>query len=253
VAQLKVLVCMTGSATLTLSDGERHPSGYWAEELVVPYRRLQEAGYEVDVATPGGVVPTVDQTSIDPGFMQYVRPADPPVDDAAVAADLRRAIAEIPGLAAPLDADRLTEGQVASYDGIYYTGGHGTMQDMPKSDGLSRVARWALAADKPIGAVCHGSCGMLNVRTPEGSWPFEGYRMTCFAHAEERQTPIAGKLPFVLEEEIRRLGARYESADQPWGSHVVVDRNLVTGQNPHSSTAFAEAFVRQLSRQPAPA
>jgi putative intracellular protease/amidase len=71
--------------------------------------------------------------------------------------------------------------------------------------------------------------------------------MTAFSHAEELVTDMVGRLPFVLQFELERLGARYEKAEDIWGSHVVEDRNIITGQNPHSSAAIAEALVRALS------
>jgi putative intracellular protease/amidase len=71
--------------------------------------------------------------------------------------------------------------------------------------------------------------------------------MTAFSHSEELVTSMAGRLPFILEVELTRLGAHYEKAELIWDSHVVVDRNLTTGQNPYSSRALAETFVKQLS------
>ncbi|MFD0788284.1 type 1 glutamine amidotransferase domain-containing protein, partial [Micromonospora azadirachtae] len=64
----KILFVMTGADHWTLADGERHPTGFWAEEFAAPYRALTEAGHEVTVATPGGVVPTVDRVSLAADF-----------------------------------------------------------------------------------------------------------------------------------------------------------------------------------------
>ena len=79
-----------------------------------------------------------------------------------------------------------------------------------------------------------------------GQWPYRGYRMTSFAHNEERMTQLYGKIPFVLEEELRRLGCDYSKAPVIWDSYVVEDPNLITGQNPDSSLLVAEAFLRKL-------
>ena len=243
---MKILIFMTSEATLHLLDGELHPSGFWAEELVVPYKRFKQEGYEIDIATIGGIRPTVDKTSIDPGFMPYVRPAGSQDDDAARSAEYIQLIEDLPALKNPLNLDTLTKEQIASYDGIYLSGGHGAIGDMPKSDQMAQLFRWALELDMPIAAVCHGHCGLLTLRDGESKWPFEGYRLTCFSHAEELVTNMAGRLPFVLEAEVKRLGGLYEKADVIWDSHVVVDRNLVTGQNPYSSKAIAETFIKKL-------
>lgn len=243
---MKILVVMTAKATLHLLDGEEHPSGFWAEEFVVPYQIFQEAGHVVDVATIGGRTPTVDRTSIDPQFLQYVRPQGSEDKDAANAAEYVGVIDNVPQLKKPLTLESLTEQDIAGYDGLYVSGGHGAIGDLPKSDELAQILRWWLASGKPLATVCHGHTSLLALRDGEGHWPLEGYRMTAFSHSEELVTNMAGRLPLILEVELTRLGAKYEKADAIWDSHVVVDRNLTTGQNPYSSKALAETFLKQL-------
>ncbi|MEU8499004.1 type 1 glutamine amidotransferase domain-containing protein [Streptomyces lavendulae] len=245
---MKILVVMTAKATLHLLDGEQHPSGFWAEEFVVPYTLFRAAGHTVDVATIGGAAPTVDQTSIDPGFLRWVRPEGSPDEDAANAAEYVRVIEETPQLQHPIALESLGEKDIADYDGIYISGGHGAIGDLPKSDELAQLLRWAIDRDKSIATVCHGHTALLSLRDGEGRWPFEGYRMTAFSHAEELVTNMAGRLPLILEAELTRLGARYEKAEAIWDSHVVVDRRLTTGQNPYSSKALAETFLKQLDQ-----
>jgi len=243
---VKILVVMTAKATLHLLDGEEHPSGFWAEEFVVPYQIFQEAGHVVDVATIGGRTPTVDKTSIDPQFLQYVRPQGSANNDEANAAEYIGVIENVPQLQKPLALESLTEKDIAGYDGLYVSGGHGAIGDLPKSDELSQILRWWLASGKPLATVCHGHTSLLALRDGEGHWPLEGYRMTAFSHSEELVTNMAGRLPLILEVELTRLGAKYEKADAIWDSHIVVDRNLTTGQNPYSSKALAETFLKQL-------
>ena len=244
---MKILILMTNRKTLHLLDGEIHPSGFWAEEFVVPYKRFKQEGYEINIATIHGMQPTVDQTSIDPQVLPYVMPAGVQVDTNAQAAAYLQFIERLPDLKNPLNLDSLTREQIASYDGVYICGGHGAIGDMPKSDEMAQLLRWIMAMDKPLATVCHGHCGLLSLRDGESKWPFAGYRLTSFSHGEELATSMAGRLPFVLEVELTRLGALYEKSDVIWGSHVVVDRNLVTGQNPYSSAAIAEAFVQKLN------
>jgi putative intracellular protease/amidase len=245
---MKILVVMTAKATLHLLDGEQHPSGFWAEEFVVPYTLFKAAGHTVDVATIGGQSPTVDRTSIDPQFLQYVRPQGSPDQDETNAAEYVRVIEATPQLRSPLAVESLGEKDISGYDGIYISGGHGAIGDLPHSDELNQILRWAIAQDKPIATVCHGHTSLLALRDGEGHWPFEGYRMTAFSHDEELVTNMAGRLPLILEAELTRLGARYEKADAIWDTHVVVDRKLTTGQNPYSSKALAETFLRQLAQ-----
>jgi putative intracellular protease/amidase len=244
---MKILILMTNGKTLHLLNGENHPSGFWAEEFVVPYKRFKQEGYEISIATIHGIAPTVDQTSIDPTNLPYVRPANVQADSHAQATEYRQFIDSVPDLQKPLNLDLFTKEQAATYDGVYLCGGHSAIGDMPKSHEMARLLGWFVEMEKPLAAVCHGHCGLLNLRDCDSQWLFAGYRLTAFSHSEELSTSMAGKLPFVLEVELKRLGALYEKSDVIWGSHVVVDRNLITGQNPYSSEAIAEAFVQKLN------
>jgi putative intracellular protease/amidase len=243
----KVLILMTKSATLTLLDGREHASGFWAEEFVVPYERLIGEGYEVDVATIGGEAPTPDQGSLTPQTVGYTRPLGSPDRDVENVTHYRDVINSLDVLRHPANLADISRAKLDSYVGVYISGGHGAMEDMPHDRSMTRVVRWVLELNKPLAAVCHGHSALLPLRDSEGNWPLRGYRMTAFSHEEELVTDMAGQLPFVLQFELERLGAKYEKAPIIWGSCVVEDRNLLTGQNPYSSTALADAFVKRLS------
>src|SRR5262245_19586652 len=129
----RLLTILTNAAHLTLTDGEVYPSGFWAEEFAVPYQMFMKAGYTVDMATLGGVAPTVDKSSLDPDFMKWVRPSFTQIDDAAAAARYKGTIEKAEGLHSPQNIARLGRDDIASYDGIYIVGGHGCMEDMPSS------------------------------------------------------------------------------------------------------------------------
>jgi len=245
----KLLTILTNASVLTLTDGEAYPSGYWAEEFAVPYELYKKAGYQVDIATLGGVVPTVDKTSLDPELMKWVRPSFTQVDDRAASAAYQRTIETAAGIGAPKDLGKLTRDDLAGYHGIYIAGGHGCMEDMPASPAMTRFLLTALQLDKPIASVCHGPTAFLAPRDAAGQSPFAGYRMTSFSHVEEFQTRVNGRLPMVLELELGRLGIHYSKAPYNWASHVVVDRNLVTGQNPYSSEAVAKHFLDLVARR----
>jgi len=251
---MKLLMMMTSSPHLTLTDGTRHrPSGVWGEEFAVPYERFKERGYDIDVTTVGGIVPTFDASSLDPNGAKWVRPKGTRIDDVAKCKEWSDVIAAAPEWKKPIAVEKITRHQVATYDGIFQVGGHGCMEDEAKSDEMSGVNLWAFELAKPVAAVCHGHCAMLRMRDAEGKWPYRGYRMTSFSHDEERMTQLYGKIPFVLEEELRRLGGDYSQAPVIWDSYVVEDRNLITGQNPYSSLLLAETFLRKLGESRATA
>src|SRR5262249_37081629 len=200
------------------------------------------------VATLGGIAPTVDKSSLDPEFMKWVRPSFMQIDDAAAAAKYRGTIERTGGLRSPKDIARLTKDDIASYDGIYIVRGAARMEDMRASPAMTKFLLAVLALDKPLASVCHGPTAFLSPRDMAGQSPFAGYRVTCFSHVEEFSTRINGRLPLVLEIELKRLGLEYSKGPYPWCSHVVVDRNLVTGQNTFSSESVAQHFLDLLRK-----
>ena len=125
------------------------------------------------------------------------------------------------------------------------TGGHGVCFDFRSPDlaGLT-AAFWG--AGKIVSAVCHGPAGLLEVRLPSGEHLIAGKDVTGFSWDEEGQVGRDDAVPYNLEEELRKRGARYGKAWMAFGSHVVEDGKLITGQNPASAAAVGEAVVKRL-------
>ena len=244
----RILILMTKAKTLGLLDGREHASGFWAEEFVVPYDLFAKEGYQVDVATIGGEAPTVDEGSMTTYVVAATRPVGSPDHDEENIAHYRDTIDTLDALKHPKNVGDITRDQLAEYTAVYISGGHGAMADMPHSAEMTRVVRWTIELDLPLAVVCHGQSALLPLRDAVGQWPLAGRRMTAFSHDEELVTDMAGQLPFVLERELERLGAEYSHADVIWGSHIVVDGNLITGENPYSSAELAETLIERLSR-----
>lgn len=228
----KILFVMTGADSWTLADGTRHPTGYWGEEFVAPYRAFTEAGYEIVVTTPSGVVPTVDRASLAPEMNGGQGGAD------AVAAVLESATE----LQKPVD---IADVDPANYAAVFYPGGHGPMQDLAADADSGRLLTAVLESGKPLGVVCHGPAALLATRSA-GSSPFAGFRVTGFTNAEEGQVGFAEKASWLLQDELVELGTEF-SEGEPWAPNVVVDRNLHTGQNPASSGPLAAEMLKSLS------
>ncbi|MEU3917205.1 type 1 glutamine amidotransferase domain-containing protein [Streptomyces sp. NPDC029004] len=226
----KILFVLTGADHWTLADGTRHPSGYWAEEAVAPYRALTAAGHEVTVATPGGVVPTVDAGSLAPEVNGG------PEGAAAVTA----ALAEMSALERPM---KLDEVDLAEYAAVFYPGGHGPMEDLAVDADSGALLTAALDSGKPLGVVCHGPAALLAARREDGTSPFAGYRLTGFTNAEETQAGLADKAKWLLQDRLVEIGADFQEGE-PWAPHVVTDRNLITGQNPSSSAPLAVELLK---------
>jgi putative intracellular protease/amidase len=157
------------------------------------------------------------------------------------------ALAELPELQNPGNLSALTDAEISGFDGVFIPGGHGAMVDFADNADIGRVLRSAHDAGKPIAALCHGPAALLSAPDVDGVWMFDGYRMTAFTDEEEDQTK-AGRIgmPWYVEAALKNRGAIFDDGDAAWVSHVVVDRNLVTAQNPGSSEAVAGALLKIL-------
>jgi len=225
-----VLFVVTGARHWTLNDGTKHPTGYWAEELLAPYQAFTGAGHTVAFASPGGIQPVVDRGSLAP-------------EANGGRTDVEAALSAIPGLASPLD---LAKVDVSEYDAVFYPGGHGPMEDLSVDADSGRLLTEALDSGKPLAVVCHGPAALLAAQRADGSSPFAGYRLTGFTNVEETQAGLAPKAPWLLQDRLTALGAEFEEGPA-WEPHVVVDRNLYTGQNPASSAPLAAALLPHLT------
>ncbi|MGW1538198.1 type 1 glutamine amidotransferase domain-containing protein [Streptomyces aureus] len=230
----KVLMIISAADRLTLADGSTHPTGFWAEEVAASHKVLRAAGVEVDIATPGAVRPTVDALSLD--ARGGVSESD--------AAEYRAYLDGIDDqLSHPLP---LADVRLGDYDALYFPGGHAPMADLAHDADLGRLLNEAEAGDTVVAALCHGVAALLSATTPDGGFTFAGRDLTSFADEEERQGGLGDNTPFYLESVLRERGATVETG-APWSTTVVVDGRLVTGQNPQSSTATAEATLKALA------
>jgi putative intracellular protease/amidase len=232
----RLLMVITGADRLTLKDGTVRRTGFWAEEAIVPHEGFRAARVVVEIATPGGVEPPLDQESLKPEW----NPGGPKVIE-----HYKEYLASIEDLKRPRVLEKLSEDQIDTYDAIFLPGGHGPMQDLAHSQALGGIIRRMQTEDKLVVAVCHGPAGLLPALRADGTWVFEGYQLTAFTNEEETAVGLADKLPFLLETRLRELGGDFQ-AGRPWIPHVVTDRKLVTGQNPASAAGVAQEAIARL-------
>lgn len=228
----RVLMIVTSNAKLGDSG---KATGIWAEELAVPYYAFVDAGMNVELTSPkGGAVP------FDPASIKPKGENGAPVERFLSDADAqRRCAATFP--TAQVDA--------ASFDAIFFPGGHGTMWDLPKDQGVTLCVESAFRADKIIAAVCHGPAGLVTAKRPDGKSILHGKRINAFTNDEEAAAGLAQVVPFALETRLREQGGLFEKADN-WHAFAVRDGNLITGQNPMSSALVAQHVLEALGAVP---
>ncbi|MGX5183101.1 type 1 glutamine amidotransferase domain-containing protein [Streptomyces avermitilis] len=229
----KILFVMTGADHWTLADGSKHPTGFWAEEAVTPYQAFTAVGHEIVVATPGGVVPPLDQGSLAPQFNGGKEGARKVAD----------ALASISEIQHPV---KLEDVDLDDYAAVFYPGGHGPMEDLAVDAVSGKLLIDVLASGIPLGVVCHAPAALLAATKADGNNAFAGYRLTGFSNAEEIQGGLAAGAKWLLQDRLVEIGADYQEGE-PWAPNVVVDRNLVTGQNPASAEPAAAEMLKKLT------
>ncbi|RZS64462.1 putative intracellular protease/amidase [Agromyces ramosus] len=229
-----ILMIVTGADSLTMKDGSKHPTGFWAEELVTAHRDLVAAGHAITIATPGGVIPTVDRGSLDPAVVGSRETVD---ELHAYLASIAEELASTVPIA---DVDP------SEYAAIVLPGGHGPMADLASDTATGRVLVAANDAGTIIAPFCHGPAALLAASLDDGSFAFAGRRLTVFTDEEERTGGTGENTPWWVESTLRERGAVIDSAG-PWSDHVVVDGNLITGQNPQSSASVARRVIEALA------
>lgn len=209
-----------------MQSGPQMPAGFWVGELVAPWEALSAEGFENLLATPGGRTPDPQHESM------------PPAGSPAGAAWKRFKSTGV------LLAPRFLEdfGPEENLAAIVIPGGYSPVAQLPGSAPLGSLLRAAMRRGSVIAAICHGPAALLAEKSPGKDWIFSGRNVTCFADAEEAAWLGERRPSLLVESALRESGARVEVA-APWSSHVVVDGNVVTGQNSPSCAAFTQALV----------
>lgn len=207
-------------------------TGVWTEEIAIPYFTFIDAGYQVDIASPkGGAVP------FDPNSIKPIGQNHP---------TLERFLTDPMAQQKVQQTLRVEHMDVATYDAVFFPGGHGAMWDLPEDAGVTRAVERAFVANKIIGGVCHGVAGLVSAKTPAGHPIVSGRRINSFTNEEENAAGLSEVVPFLLETRLRELGGCFEKASN-WVSFAVQDGLLITGQNPASSIRVAELILHSLS------
>lgn len=205
-------------------------TGFWLEEFAAPYYVFRDAGATITLASPKGGQPPLDPKSDAPD-------AQTPATE--------RFKADLEANAQLAATHKLSEIDVAAYDGVFYPGGHGPMWDLANDSDSIALIQDALAANKPVAAVCHAPAALKNVKNADGTPLVKGKSVTGFSNSEEDAVGLSDIVPFLLEDTLKEQGGEYSRGDD-WAVHVVEDGLLITGQNPASSEEAAERLLAKL-------
>jgi putative intracellular protease/amidase len=203
------------------------------EELAAPYYVFKDAGAEITLASPKGGRPPVDPKSNEPDSrtdltIRFEK-------DAAAEAQLDKTV-------------RLDTVRQEDFDTVFYPGGHGPMWDLAEDKNSAKLIESFLAAGKPIAIVCHSTGALRHVKAPDGKPLVQGKEVTGFTNGEEEEISLTKVVPFLVEDEMMKLGAVF-SKKANWQVHVVSDGLLITGQNPHSSGPAAKTLMMALNQK----
>src|SRR3954464_4188475 len=227
---MKVLMVITSHDQLG-NTGRK--TGFWLEELAAPYYAFKDAGVEVALASPKGGRPPLDPKSNEPEFRT----------------DLTLRFEKDAGAEAQLDKTvRLDTVSQEDFDTVFYPGGHGPMWDLAEDKHSIQLIESFLAAGRTIAVVCHSTGALRHVKTTDGRLLVQGKEVTGFTNGEEEEVGLTKIVPFLVEDEMLRLGAVF-SKKANWDVHVVDDGLVITGQNPHSSARAAQSLITAVQQQ----
>ncbi|ENX08354.1 hypothetical protein F897_02115 [Acinetobacter variabilis] len=140
---------------------------------------------------------------------------------------------------------KLSEVLNQDFDAVFYPGGHGPLWDLAKDQNSISLIEQSLQANKPVALVCHAPGVLRDVKNAEGRPIVEGKSVTGFSNTEEDGVGLTDIVPFLVEDTLKEKGGQYSKAED-WQVHVQQDGLLITGQNPASSAATAEALLKLL-------
>ena len=213
------------------TSGEK--TGFWIEEFATPYYVLLDAGAIITIASPKGGQPPVDPKS-------ELADAQTP--------STKRFFADNTAIDLVAHTLKLSEVNQQDYDAVFYPGGHGPLWDLANDKHSIQLIEDFYNHQKPIAFVCHAPSALINVKTSNGEPLLKGKEVTGFSNSEEVAIKLNTIVPFLLEDELKKLGALYSKGND-WSSYVKKDGLLITGQNPSSSKAIALLLLQALEKK----
>lgn len=223
----KILMVLTSHDTLG-DTGEK--TGFWLEEFAAPYYAFLDAGVGLTLASPKGGQPPLDPKSSEAGFQTE---------------DTARFNADVAAKAVLANTAKLSEVNSDDFDGVFYPGGHGPMWDLVNDAQSISLIEAFWASDKVVSTVCHASIALANTKDTNGEYIVKGRNVTGFTNTEEAAVGLTDVVPLLVEDTLSDRGGLFSKIED-WASNAQIDGNLITGQNPASSTAVAKLVLETL-------
>jgi putative intracellular protease/amidase len=224
---MKILMVLTSHDQLG-DTGKK--TGFWLEEFAAPYFAFKDAGAQLTLASPKGGQPPLDPKSDEPDAQTEATDRfnkDPAAKSSLASTALLNSV------------------RVEDYDAVFYPGGHGPLWDLAEDTFSIALIEAFIKAGKPVAAVCHAPGVLRHVKGADGQPLVNGKRVTGFTNSEEEAVQLTNVVPFLVEDMLKEKGGIYSKGDD-WASYVLTDGLLITGQNPASSEAAAEALLTKL-------
>ncbi len=219
-----VLLVLTSHDRLDNSDEK---TGVWLGEMTDPYYELMEAGFAVTMCSPLGGEPPIDPMS---KLTEHITASN------------RRFIADDAAQRCFANTLPLENIKACAFDAVFVVGGHGPLWDLARHPHMGRVLCEFADQEKPIAAVCHGPAALLSMEQCRPGY-LKGRRLTAFTNMEESLVLRKDSIPYELETRLREEGGDFSHAAVPFLAHVVLDENLITGQNPLSAAPVAKTLI----------
>ena len=226
-SNMKVLFVLTSHDELG-DTGEK--TGFWVEEFASPYYKLLDKGANITVATPKG----------------GKAPIDPNSDTEDNQTDATRRFHKDEAAQKVINNTvKLDEVKAEDFDAVFYPGGHGPLWDLSNDRTSIELIETFNRQEKPIAFVCHAPAALKEVKGTDGEPLVKGKKVTGFTNSEEKAVELTDVVPFLVEDMLKKNGGNYSKGDD-WAEYVLVDGNLITGQNPASSGLAAEKLYDKL-------
>ncbi len=200
-------------------------------ELMLAYDVFVKAGYKVDFISPeGGAIP-----------IGYINTSD---------SIQKKYIYDFDVMNLLKNTYKPHQIAISDYKAVYYSGGGAAMFGVPENVEIQNISRKIYENNGVVSAICHGTAGIVNLKTANGTYIYEGKQISGFPDLfENKKAAYYQEFPFSIEESIRRNGGSFAYSKKGWDNYYKVDGRLITGQDPSASASVAEKIIEILQKQ----